>query len=260
MIVEWPVVSRDEVVAALRGGSGKTADAVLRTARRRGVLGAGVSSWVAESGALHGRTALWCSLTIDAARCARRGLEDHARLLAAAARRIDGSEAMRFLGQELRIGAPGLVPVVAKLDNFGRSFSYDQEFISGPIRDALESVATESNKWREKADEPNVSRVGGSLISVSDQLLTLEREDGGVFTLGRPPAKLDYLTVGRHVIVTSVPVERELWSVQIAPGWALQPGHETVFHPFRASVLPPAKASALEREIIALTPIPLSAS
>jgi hypothetical protein len=256
MIVDWPVVSRDAIVAALRGGSPRTPAAVLRTARKRGFIGEGYSTWVAEHGALHGRTALWSSLSVDAARCAWRGLSRHADLLAAAARRLEAGPDMQIVGEAMSRWTPDLTIGLRGYPLMSPSISRFGDMANSSIA-AMERLAIEEHKWRTKVAEPGVTRIGARVVVSTPGVLSLESEDGQQLMLASPLESSNLsMPPGTPVVITAYATEFSNWSVGISPGWAISTERPTVFDPFEPQ-LSRDDQHTLSDEVLSLIPAPL---
>lgn len=73
MIVEWPLTTRDEIIAAFKLGAGVASDSPFKTLRKRGVVSPGIRVVARDGGRLAGQHVFYSSLCLQAARLARHG-------------------------------------------------------------------------------------------------------------------------------------------------------------------------------------------
>jgi hypothetical protein len=98
MSIEFPVVDRAALVSAYKLGRHGSVDTTVRTLKLHGVISAGVSeSAQGDAGRFVGQVRLFCALNRDAVEFDRAGDRKRAQRFAAAARKIEATDAFRQL-------------------------------------------------------------------------------------------------------------------------------------------------------------------
>lgn len=85
----WPLAEAAEVLDVYRPLGGPSSDAPLRTLRRNGAMSPGIRVTIREGRRFSGSCRVYSELNLDAARLARRGDSNSARVYAAAAGRLE---------------------------------------------------------------------------------------------------------------------------------------------------------------------------
>jgi hypothetical protein len=110
VIVEWPLATRDEIVATFKLGADIASDSPFKTLRQTGIVSQGVRVLPRHDGRLSGQKVFYSSLCIHAARLARHGRLADARRLSDAASEIESMADTRLVAQAAVEGK--LVPLL----------------------------------------------------------------------------------------------------------------------------------------------------
>jgi hypothetical protein len=133
VIVDWPLATRDEIVAAFKLGADIASDSPLKTLRQKGIVSPGVRVLPRHGGRLAGQKVFYSSLCIDAARLARHGRLDLARSLCAAASELEQMPEAGVVAQAAvdgKLPAGMLTRLAVATSNVARSFQDELAQIS----------------------------------------------------------------------------------------------------------------------------------
>jgi hypothetical protein len=175
MILESPFVSSREILDSYRPGQ-PTGEKVLRRLREKGFVSDGlVVPARLRSGRLGGSFRLYCTLNRDAARLARRGEEDEARIVSVRAREIEQtSEAALLVDAFARFAAHDAENTEAVLRRSLVTMNYDHA-----LERAVAALAEEIDEARQTTKVAIwVVRLHGTLERLTDEMATIVDDEG----------------------------------------------------------------------------------
>jgi hypothetical protein len=164
-----PLMGKHQIVREFRLGTGKTADAVIKTLRTNGAISDGLrSSGRGRSGQLTGSCQLYCALNRDAAQAFRRKDVQLALRYAQAAARVEALDVTREMVQEIALRGVDSSPA-----------SLAGALSDGPMFALAQRVLTAIDAERVKLPQVTVTTLTGTVINLSDDGAVIELTMGG---------------------------------------------------------------------------------
>jgi len=182
VIVDWPLATRDEIVAAFKLGAEIASDTPFKTLRHKGIVSRGVRVLPRKSGRLAGQKVFYSSLCLHAARLARHGRLDAARHVAVAAAELEQMPEAQVLAQAAvdgKLTEAVLARLAAATSDTVSSFEDDLAEIASVtagrvvgLDEETVTVAAEGARWclLRRTLPPDLAVPGAPLVVITEWL------------------------------------------------------------------------------------------